>query len=174
MEEMKGLILSAENFEDLELFVPYYRFLEAGFQVEVASLEKGEITGKHGYQARADIPLDQVNPEDYHFLLLPGGKAPQALRKEKVALEIARYFFEKNKPVFAICHGPQILVSAGLLQGRRVTCYRSVAPEVKKAGAIYEDKEVVVDGKLVTSRVPGDLPAFLREIFKVLKEEARN
>ncbi len=171
MGKMKGLVLSAENFEDLELFVPYYRFLEEGIQVEIASLEKGEFTGKHGYRAKADKRLDQVRPEDYRFLLLPGGRAPQALRKEEKALEIARHFFEKGKPVFAICHGPQILVSAGLLKGRRVTCYRSVAPEVRKAGAIYEDKEVVVDGKLVTSRVPEDLPAFLKEIFKILKKE---
>lgn len=88
------------------------------------------------------------------------------MRKEAKALEIARTFFALEKPVAAICHGPQILISAGLLQGRRATCYKSVADELKGADALYEDREVVVDGKLVTSRQPADLPAFMRETMK--------
>lgn len=90
------------------------------------------------------------------------------MRKEPKALEIAGSFFSLKKPVAAICHGPQILISAGLLQGRRATCYKSVVEELKGAGAIYEDRDVVVDGSLVTSRQPADLPAFMRETMKLL------
>jgi protease I len=166
--KMKALIISADNFEDSELLVSFYRLKEAGVDVTVASLRHGLIKGKHGYEVVVDKTLDEVNPGDYAILILPGGGAPATLRKESKALEIARSFFAHGKPVAAICHGPQILISAGLLQGRRATCYRSVADELKKAGALYEDREVVVDAKLITSRQPDDLPAFMREIIQQL------
>ncbi|MHB8057988.1 MAG: type 1 glutamine amidotransferase domain-containing protein [Desulfuromonadaceae bacterium] len=165
---MKALIISADHFEDSELLVPYYRLKEAGVKVTVASLKRGAITGKQGYEVAVDNTLDEVNPDDYAILVLPGGKAPAVVRKEPKALEIARSFFARNKPVAAICHGPQILISAGLLKGRRATCYMSVADELKEAGALYEDREVVVDGNLVTSRQPPDLPAFMRETMKLV------
>jgi protease I len=163
---MKALIISADNFEDSELLVPYYRLKESGVEVTVASLTRGNITGKHGYEVAVDKTLDEVNPDDYTLLVLPGGKSPAVVRKESKALEIARSFFARSKPVAAICHGPQILISAGLLQGRHATCYMSVADELKEAGALYEDREVVVDANLVTSRQPADLPAFMRETMK--------
>ena len=166
---MKALIISANNFEDSELLVPYYRLKEAGVEVAVASLSRGAITGEHGYEVAVDKTLDEVNPDDYAILVLPGGKAPALVRKEPKALEIARSFFARGKPVAAICHGPQILISAGLLQGRRATCYRSVADELKEAGALYEDREVVVDANLVTSRQPADLPAFMCQTMKQLR-----
>jgi len=162
----KVLMLSADEFEDTELLVPYYRLKEAGVQLDLASMKTEPITGKHGYQVAVDKSFDQVNPNEYDMLVLPGGKAPEKVRKEKKALEIAQHFFEKNKPVAAICHGPQILISAGLMKGRAATCYSSVKAEMRDAGAKYEDKEVVVDGNLVTSREPGDLPAFVREMMK--------
>lgn len=165
---MKALILSADHFEDAELLVAYYRLLEAGLAVDIASTRRGKINGKHGYQVEATLALKDVRPADYALLLIPGGKAPTDLRKEKEALHIAQAFFALDKPVAAICHGPQILLSAGLLQGRRATCYPSVAEEMRAAGALYEDSEVVVDGKLVTSRQPSDLPAFMRETLKLL------
>jgi len=155
---MKALIISADNFEDSELLVPYYRLKEAGVEVTVASLSHGAIKGKHGYEVAIDKTLGEVIPDDYAILILPGGAAPALVRKEPKALEIARSFFARSKPVAAICHGPQILISAGLLQGRRATCYRSVADELKEAGALYEDREVVVDANLVTSRKPGRSP----------------
>jgi len=163
---MKALIISADNFEDSELLVPYYRLKESGVEVTVASLNRGNITGKHGYEVEVDKTLDEVNPDDYTLLVLPGGKAPAVVRKESKALAIARSFFDRSKPVAAICHGPQILISAGLLRGRRATCYKSVADELKESGALYEDREVVVDANLVTSRQPADLPAFMRETMK--------
>jgi protease I len=165
---MKALILSADNFEDSELLVPYYRLKEANIEVTVASLSNVAITGKHGYEVIVDKTLEEINPDDFAILILPGGKAPEAVRKATKALEIARSFFAGSKPVAAICHGPQTLISAGLLKGRHATCYSSVADELKEAGALYEDREVVVDGNLVTSRKPADLPAFMREIMKQL------
>jgi protease I len=165
---MKALMISADNFEDSELLVPYYRLKEAGVDVAVASLSRRAIVGMHGYDVAVDTTLDEVNADDYGMLILPGGAAPAVVRKEPKALEIVRNFFARNKPVAAICHGPQILVSAGLLRGRRATCYTSVADELKQAGALYEDREVVVDANLVTSRQPADLPAFMRETMKQL------
>lgn len=166
---MKALIISADHFEDSELLVPYYRLQEEGIPVVVAAPERGSIRGKHGYEIAVDTTIGEVNPDEYRLLVLPGGQAPAAVRKEPAALEICRSFFAHSKPVAAICHGPQTLISAGLLKGRRATCYRSVAEELKAAGALYEDREVVVDGNLVTSRQPADLPAFMRETMKKLR-----
>ncbi|HEY9161895.1 MAG TPA: type 1 glutamine amidotransferase domain-containing protein [Desulfomonilia bacterium] len=165
---MKALIISFDNFEDLELLVPYYRLKEAGIEVDIASLNKRTITGIHDYKVAVDMSLEDVNPDDYSMLVLPGGKAPQTIRNETRAKEISRSFFTHNKPVGAICHGPQILISADLLKGRHATSYISVAKELKNAGAIYEDQDVVVDGNLITSRGPSDLPAFMRETMKIL------
>ena len=165
---MKALSIRADNFEDSELLVPYYRLKEEGIEVVVASMSRGSITGKHGYEVPVDMPLDDVNPVDYAILVLPGGAAPATVRKEPKAMEITRAFFAQSKPVAAICHGPQILISAGLMKGRRATCYTSVADELKEAGTLYKDQEVVVDANLVTSRQPGDLPAFMREMMKQL------
>jgi protease I len=167
---MKVLIISADNFEDSELLAPYYRFLEEGWQADIASMRKGKIKGKHGYEVEANKSLDEVDPASYDMLLLPGGKAPEAVRKEDAALDIARHFFDAGKPVAAICHGPQTLITASLLKGRRATCYKSVAPEMRDAGVLYEDSEVVVDGNLITSRQPSDIPAFMREIMKKIKK----
>jgi protease I len=170
VNDMKVLMISADQFEDTELLFPLYRLREEGITVDIASPRAGAITGKHGYEATVDKTLDAVNADDYDLLVLPGGKAPAVVRKEQKAIEIAKAFFRKNKLVAAICHGPQTLISAGLLAGRRATCYKTVAPELKDAGALYEDSEVVVDGNLVTSRQPSDLPAFMRETMKLLKK----
>jgi protease I len=167
---MKVLMISADQFEDTELLFPLYRLQEAGISVDIASIRAGVITGKHGYEATANKSLDVVNADDYGLLILPGGKAPVVVRKERKAIEIAKAFFRSNKPVAAICHGQQTLVSADLLKGRRATCYSNMVRELKDAGALYEDSEVVVDGNLVTSRQPSDLPAFMRETMRLLKK----
>lgn len=163
---MKALILSADNFEDMELFYPLNRLKEEGVVVKVASMKKGMITGEYGYSIDVDITFEEVNPAEFDMLILPGGKAPEKVRLEEKAIEIARYFLGGNKPVGAICHGVQTLVSAGVMKGRRATCYIGIRDDLKCAGAIYENKEVVVDGNLITSRHPGDLYAFGRELVK--------
>ncbi|UCG78600.1 MAG: type 1 glutamine amidotransferase [Nitrospirota bacterium] len=166
---MKILMISADNFEDSELLVPYYRMLEEGHSEDIASLKKGKIKGKKGYEIEANRELKDIDPAKYDVLILPGGKAPAVIRKEQKALDIAKHFFDEEKPVAAICHGPQTLISAGLIKGRHATSYRSVAQEMKDAGVKYEDREVVVDGNLITSRQPSDIPAFMRELMKKVK-----
>ncbi len=166
---MRALIISADRFEDSELLVPYQKLKEEEIDTDIASPRKGSIRGKHGHKVKVDLSVDEVDPSRYDLLILPGGKAPAALRHDKKVLFIVRHFFERGKTVAAICHGPQILVSAGVLKDRRATCYRSVAEELQKAGANYKDAQVIVDGNMVTSRQPSDLPAFMKEIIKVIK-----
>jgi len=166
---MNILILSADRFEDSELLVPLARLRDEGMQVDIGSFTVGPIRGKHGESVHANRAIAGIRPEDYDALLLPGGKAPAALRQDAQVLALVQHFFASGKPVAAICHGPQVLISAGVLSGRTATAYRSVADEFKAANANYRDAEVVVDGNLVTSRTPADLPAFLREFIKILQ-----
>ena len=161
---MRVLMISTDGFEDAELLVPLYRLREENIEVDVAAPEARTITGKHGYEVKANIPVDAVKTSNYDMLVLPGGKAPATLRHDEQVLQIARDFFGKKKPVAAICHGPQILVTAGLLNGRTATAYKTVGKELKESGAQYKDEELVVDDNLITSRQPGDLPAFNRAI----------
>ena len=167
------LIISADGFEDSELLQPYQQLNEEGVTADIASLKAGTITGKHGIEVSANLSVDEVDPGAYQMLLLPGGKAPAVLRKNERVLDIARAFFKENKPVAAICHGPQILISAGVMQGRTATSYSSVGDELKNAGASYQDQEVVIDGNLITSRKPDDIPAFVRSILAMLEERAK-
>lgn len=169
MQEKKALIISGDNVEDSELFYPLYRLREAGFAVDVAAPQAGQITGKHGIAFQADLGVDDVESarsRGYSLLVLPGGKAPAALRAIPKVIDIVNDFASSGIPIAAVCHGPQILISAGLLQGRHATCYKTVVDELKEAGAVYEDKSVVVDGQFITSRQPDDLPDFMREVLK--------
>jgi protease I len=172
---VRAIILTANEFEDMELFFPYFRLLEEGVHVDIAAPETGVIHGEHGYGLKITKTIAEVDPDEYDLLLVPGGfpeGAPATVRKVKKAQEIAASFLQKNKPVAAICHGPWLLVSADLVRGRHLTGFweDGVPEEIKAAGGIYEDKEVVVDGNLVTSRWPQDLPAFVREMVKQIKK----
>ena len=169
---MKALLITANLFEDLELFYPLYRLAEAGVEVDVASGDVELLKGKHGYQIRSNVAFSSAKSGDYSLLLLPGGRAPQTVRKNEQALRLVREFFDQDKLVAAICHGPQILISAGLVAGRNMTSFIKVQPELAEAGAQVQDKPVVVDGKLITSREPSDLPFFLREIIKAIGSTA--
>ena len=124
------------------------------------------LSSRQDYKIVAALSLNQIDPSSYDLVILPGGKAPEELRKNEKLLSFIQQFFAQGKAVAAICHGPQILVSAGVLAGIKATCYRSVADELQAAGCHYSDEEVVVDGNLITSRIPADLPAFMREIIK--------
>ncbi|MCE5276833.1 MAG: type 1 glutamine amidotransferase [Planctomycetaceae bacterium] len=169
---MKVLILSADGVEDLELFYPLYRFKEQGFDVDVAGPKAGPITGKHGYAIDANLSFDDVDADNYDVLFLPGGKGPEIVRLSDKAVSVTRQMFEAGKCVAAICHGPQILASAGVLEGKRATCWAGVRDDIRAAGANYRDEEVVVDGNLITSRQPEDLPAFCRTIFEMAGTES--
>jgi len=165
---MKALMIIADGFEDSEFFYPYYRLLEAGVAVDVAAPEKATVTGKHGYTFQANMTFSEIDPSEYDTLVIPGGKGPETVRLDEDAVAAAGAIFESGKPVAAICHGCQVLISAGVLDGKRATCWMGIRDDLKAAGAIYSDEEVVVDGNLITSRRPGDLPAFSRELMKAL------
>ncbi len=173
--KFKAIILTANRFEDMELFFPYFRLLEEGIQVDVAAPRKQKLTGENGYVfENVDLTFADVNPKNYDLLVIPGGApdgAPTTVRKNKKALEITKAIFEANKLAAVICHGPYTLVSADVIKGRRLTgyWYDGVPEEIKAAGGHYEDKEVVVDGNLVTSRWPADLPAFMRETMRMIR-----
>jgi protease I len=173
IKRLKALILTADKFEDFELFFPYFRLLEEGLEVDIAAPKKGNIEGEHGYELEVGKTFDDVHPDDYDLLLIPGGSpdgAPSVVRKNTKAQAIVKSFFSSNKPVSSICHGPWLLASSDVIKGRHLTSYwhDGVPADIKKAGGIYEDKQVVVDGNLVTSRYPGDLPAFMRETMRMV------
>ena len=170
---LRVVILTADAFEDMELFYPMFRLLESGATVDVAAPTLDPIHGEHGYGLRPVKTFDQVDPEAYDLLIIPGGfpdGAPATVRRHSRAIAITRAFFTKGKPVASICHGPWTLADAGVVQGRHVTSYwhDGVPEDLKKAGAVFEDAPVVVDGTLVTSRWPMDLPHFMREVMKVV------
>jgi protease I len=170
---IKALILTADKFEDMELFFPYFRLLEEGIEVDIVAPKKGHIEGEHGYGFEINKTFAEINPEEYDILLIPGGSpdgAPSVVKKDTKAQAITKSFFNSNKPVSSICHGPWLLASAGVVKGRHLTSFwhDGVPEDIKKAGGLYEDKEVVVDGNLVTSRYPGDLPAFMRETMRLI------
>lgn len=176
MVELSGIkvaILVADGFEQVELVEPKAALEKAGAKTEIVSLEDGEVQGvNHGEKADSfpvDKVLSRVSESNYAALLLPGGVMnPDTLRGQPEVLNFTRLFFENEKPVFAICHGPQILVSANLVKGRRMTAYHTVEADLKNAGAQWVDDSVVVDGNLVTSRNPDDLPDFCRAIVEHL------
>lgn len=164
---MKALVISANGFEDMELFYPIYRLKEEGWDVTLASTNSGTIAGKHAYEARVDAIISKVDPKGYDLLVIPGGKGPEEVRLDGSALRIVKHFFDQNKPVAAICHGAQVLVSAEAVDGRKLTCWKGIRDDVIAAGGRYSDETVIVDGNLVTSRMPDDLPNFMRETLKL-------
>ncbi|MFW6153650.1 MAG: type 1 glutamine amidotransferase domain-containing protein [Planctomycetota bacterium] len=165
---MKALILTADGVEDSEFFYPYYRLREEGIDVDVATPDGGAATGKHGYPVPANLTISDARSDDYDMLILPGGKGPEKVRLIDNAVAIAREMTAAGKPIASICHGIQTLISAGVLQGRRATCWAGVRDDLIAAGAAYSDEEVVVDGSLITSRSPHDLPAFMRETLNTV------
>jgi len=160
------LMLVEDGFEDLELYYPRLRLIEAGHQVQVATPGGGPRTGKHGYTIAADLAVADADPGQYDALVVPGGsRSPELLRVDDAALAVVRGFDAAGKPIAAICHGPWLLASAGVLRGKHATSYFMIRDDVRNAGAEYVDEEVVESGNLVTSRTPNDLPAFMRTLL---------
>jgi protease I len=171
MGELSGkkiAVVLETDFEDSEFYVPYNRLKEEGAELTIVGLEKGKaLKGKsEGYVATVERSFDEVKPEDFDALLIPGGHSPDKLRAHENAVNFVKGF--RGKPVFAICHGPQLLISAEMVKGRTMTSWPSVAIDLKNAGANWVDREVVVDGELITSRKPADLEAFVSAIVKTL------
>ena len=165
----KVLIITGPFFEDIEVQYPYYRLKEEGYEVIIAAPERGRVEGKHGYVINADLAFDEVSPDEYDALVVPGGRAPERVRLYDSAKSIVKHFFEQNKPVATICHGPQVLISAGVVKGRKGTSYVGVRDDLIVAGVEYLDEPVVVDGNWVSSRHPGDLDVWMREFIKVVE-----
>lgn len=170
------LMLATNGFEQSELFEPRQALLDAGAKVTLASLTTDPITGEKqgekGDSITPDATIDTVDVAEYDALVLPGGVAnPDKLRTEKRAVEIVRAFVQADKLVAAICHAPWLLVEADVVDGRRVTSWPSVRTDLANAGASVLDEEVVIDGKLITSRKPGDIPAFNRAVIESLEEQ---
>lgn len=169
------LIMATDGFEQSELEVPLERLQDAGADVELASLKAGEITGwdedDWGDEIEVDLLIKDVNVDNYDALVLPGGQInPDLLRVEEDALSVIRDFVSAGKPVAAICHAPWLLIEAGIAKGRRMTSYKSIRTDVTNAGADVVDEAVVIDGNIITSRCPDDLPAFCDAIIAALAE----
>lgn len=163
--------LITDMFEDVEFTDPAKAFKEAGHEVITIEKKSGQqVTGKKGEKVSIDLGIDEAKPEDFDALLIPGGFSPDILRADDRFGEFAKAFVQAGKPVFAICHGPQVLIDTDLLKGVDITGYRSIRNDLKNAGANYKDEEVVVSRNIVTSRTPDDLPAFNRESLKLLAD----
>lgn len=169
------LIIAGPEFEDVELLYPYYRLLEEGFQVDVMGHPRygDTLRGKHGYTARVTVGPGDVSVGDYEALVLPGGRGPERIRVFPEIVNTVRGFLDAGKPVAAICHGPQLLISASigkpeLLRGRRVTSVPTIKDDLIAAGAEWVDQPVVVDGNLVTARIPPDMPQWMKAFLEKL------
>ena len=166
-------ILVDNMYQEMELWYPYYRFKEAGAEVVLIGAEAGKTyTSKLGYPAKADKSYDEANATDYAGVIIPGGYAPDYMRRYPKAIDFVKQMDGDGKLVAAICHAPWVLCSTGTLRGRKATCFFAIKDDVINAGARYEDSEVVVDTNLVTSRKPDDLPAFCAACMNLLSEEA--
>ncbi len=182
LDGKKVAILVTDGFEQVEMTKPREALQEAGAEAKIVSLESGQIQGvnhdEKGDKFDVDLTLDQAEAKDFDALLIPGGLMnPDELRQHDEALDFARHFFAAGKPVAAICHGPQVLITAGLVRGRTLTSWPALEVDLENAGAKWIDEEVVVDNGLVTSRKPDDIPAFnekmIEEFGKAPRASAR-
>jgi protease I len=167
---MKSVLLFVDEiYEDLELWYPKIRMEEAGFKTSVAGFEAGKVYhGKHGYPCRADMAFEQVHTSSFDALIIPGGYAPDKIRRYPKALHIVKEMHEAKKTIAFICHAGWVPISAKILKGKRVTGFSAIQDDLENAGAHYADHPVVVDGHLISSRTPKDLPAFCKAILGAL------
>lgn len=164
------IMLAEEGFEDLELWYPVLRLREEGCDVViVGSGSQKTYRGKYGLSVTVDANIDEVTSEGFDGILVPGGWAPDKLRRYPKVTSLVRKFFEEGKLLATICHGGWVFISAKVLKGYRMTCVNAIIDDVENAGAKYVDEEVVVDRNLITSRTPKDLPAYMRAIVAYLE-----
>ncbi len=164
------LLLIENNYEDTEALYPFYRMQEAGHKVTVVGAHATTYLSKHGYPLKAEKTPKEIKVEDYKGLIIPGGQAPDKMRIIPEMVRLVRDAFDKGLVIGAICHAAQVLIEAGIMRGKKATCYISVKTDLINAGGIYLDSPVVTDGRLITSRHPGDLPDFCRALVEMLAE----
>ncbi len=167
----KILTLVDESFEDLELWYPVYRLREEGFQVDLAAKKTGLYHGKYGVPCQIDLTFDEINADDYDGLLVPGGWAPDKLRRYPEVLEIVRNINGRNKVIGEICHAGWVLISAGILNGKNVTSTVGIRDDMTNAGAIWNDVDSIVDGNIVSAQVPRSLPDYMKDYIRVLNSQ---
>lgn len=165
----KIAILTTDGTEDQEFFYPYYRLTEAGYQVDVITPDGKDFKGKNGAGLKSTMKLENCNAPAYDLLYIPGGKAPEKLKKEEAAVDFVIDFAKTGKPIAAICHGPQLLAKAGVIEGHRIAAWPECDKEVEEGGAAYVFEECVQDGQFITARWPGDLPAHLAKTLEALQ-----
>ncbi len=171
-KKQKVLIFVADHYEDLELQYPKYRLIEAGKDVLIAGEKKGNsYKGKHGYPCTADISFDEVSVADFAALIIPGGYAPDILRRYSKVLDITRQFNEQKKLIAFICHAGWVPISAKVLKGIKCTSFTAIKDDMENAGVQWSDEAVVIDKNFITSRKPDDLPVFCQAIIKHLDQK---
>jgi protease I len=161
-------VLAEDLYEDQELWYPVYRFREEGAKVVIIGPKIQTYTSKHGYPVTAELVASQANAADYDAVIIPGGWAPDRMRRDPAMVKLVADANRKGKILAAICHGGWMLTTADVVKGKRVSGFSSLKTDLEHAGATYEDKEVLVDGNIITSRTPADLPAFCRAIIGAL------
>lgn len=171
LEGKRVVILADDIYEDMELWYPKIRLTEAGAKVTVAGVEKRTYKGKHGYPVEADAKISDLKPDGFDCVVVPGGFAPDKLRRSKAVLDFVKKMHEDGKIVAAICHAAWVPISAGIVKGKTMTCFSAIKDDLVNAGAEFVDRSVVVDGNIITSRTPDDLPDFLRAIIALLSDK---
>jgi protease I len=168
---VNALVLLADGFEDISFLYPWYRLREEGVRVTLAAALLHAAEGVHGYRVEPDVRIHEVNPAEYDLLIIPDGPAAEKLRQVEAAVDLARTFMQESQ-VAAIGHGAQLLISAGALDNRTVTCSPGIRDDVRAAGANYRDEAAIVDGNLLTGRGADDLPEFGRAVVRFLRSAA--
>jgi protease I len=168
-KNIRVAIVTADKTQDLEFFYPYYRLNEEGYDVDVITPKGGAFESKQGMGLKETKRIDEARASDYALVYIPGGKAPAELRKNENVLAFVRDFAASGKPIAAICHGPQVLISAELVHGKRMAAWPEVRSELEEAGAIFVDEALVEDGQFITGRQPGDLPRHLWGVLDILQ-----
>ena len=163
-------VLVEQQYQEMEVWYPVYRLREAGCTVELVGPEAGKTyASKLGYPAKSTLAAADAKADQFAAVVIPGGFAPDYIRRSEAMLKLVRDIYAQKKPVAAICHGPWVLCSTTALKGRKVTCFHSIKDDVTNAGGTYVDQEVVIDGNVITSRTPEDLPAFVVALMNAMR-----
>ena len=171
LQGKRAAVLVEQQYQEMEVWYPVYRLREAGCKVTLVGPEAGQTyKSKLGYPVKSDKAARDVSSDDFDLLVIPGGFAPDFMRRSEAMIKLASTMAEQGKVVAAICHGPWVLCSTQALKGRKATCFFSIKDDLANAGATYVDAEVVRDGNLITSRKPDDLPAFMRAVLQAARE----